>query len=91
MVKERKAVIKLIKLYNVRYTQFYNFQKYIVNYVSLKLAKKEYKYYNYLSKGTISFYESVLEKMEKLRKMKPNTTEYNQLYQDIIKVDEYVL
>jgi hypothetical protein len=66
MVKERKAVIKLIKLYNVRYTQFYNFQKYIVNYVSLKLAKKEYKYYNYLSKGTISFYESVLEKMEKI-------------------------
>ena len=66
MVKERKEVIKLIKTYNVRYTQFYNFQKYIVNYVSLKLAKKEYKYYNYLSKGTISFYESVLTKMEKI-------------------------
>jgi len=36
------------------------------------------------------YYEgTVLEKMEKLRKMKPNTDEYNQLYQDIIKVGEY--
>ena len=36
------------------------------------------------------YYEgTVLEKMEKLRKMKPNTDEYNQLYQDVIKVGEY--
>lgn len=36
------------------------------------------------------FYEgTVLEKMEKLRKMKPNTEEYKQLYQDIIKVGEF--
>ena len=54
----------LIKQYNVRYTQFYHFQKYIVNYVSLTLAQKEYEYYIYLSKGTISFYESILNNME---------------------------
>jgi acyl-CoA dehydrogenase len=36
------------------------------------------------------FYEgTVLEKMEKLRKMKPKTEEYKQLYQDIIKVGEF--
>jgi len=36
------------------------------------------------------FYEgTVLEKMEKLRKMKPNSEEYNQLYQDIIQVGEF--
>jgi acyl-CoA dehydrogenase len=36
------------------------------------------------------FYEgTVLEKMEKLRKMKQNTEEYKQLYQDIIQVGEY--
>jgi acyl-CoA dehydrogenase len=34
---------------------------------------------------------TVLEKMEKLRKMKPNTEEYNQLYQDIIKVGEFMI
>lgn len=36
------------------------------------------------------FYEgTVLEKMEKLRKMKPDTIEYKKLYQDIIQVGEY--
>jgi hypothetical protein len=66
MVSKRKIVIMLIKQYNVRYTQFYHFQKYIVNYVSLTLAQKEYEYYNYLSKGTISFYESILKNMEQI-------------------------
>jgi acyl-CoA dehydrogenase len=36
------------------------------------------------------FYEgTVLEKMEQLRKMKPDTIEYKKLYQDIIQVGEY--
>ena len=36
------------------------------------------------------FYEgTVLEKMEKLRKMNSDTTEYKKLYQDIIQVGEY--
>lgn len=36
------------------------------------------------------FYEgTILEKMEKLLTMKPNTDEYNKLYQDIIQVGEY--
>jgi hypothetical protein len=63
MKMERRKVDKLIKKYNVRYTQFYNFQKYIVNYVSLILAQKEYEYWNLMSKGSISFYQSVLEKI----------------------------
>jgi hypothetical protein len=61
---KRKIIVKQIKKYNVRYTQFFNFQKYIVNYVSLTLAQKDYDYYKYLSKGTISFYDSILNKME---------------------------
>jgi hypothetical protein len=40
-------------------------------------------------KNDIYYQGTVLEKMEKLRKMKPNTDEYNELYQDIIKVGEY--
>lgn len=40
-------------------------------------------------RNDIYYQNTVLEKMEKLRKMKPNTIEYNQLYQDIIKVGEY--
>ena len=63
---KRKMIIKKIKKYNVRYTQFFNFQKYIVNYVSLTLAQKDYDYYKYLSKGTISFYDSILNKMEQI-------------------------
>jgi hypothetical protein len=66
MIQKRKIVIRAIKKYNVRYTQFYNFQKYIVNYVSLTLAQKSYQYYNFLSKGTISFYQSVLNNMNKM-------------------------
>ena len=66
MTQKRKEIIKIIKIYNVRYTQFYNFQKYIVNYVSLTLAQNSYEYYNYLTKGTISFYDSILDRMEKI-------------------------
>lgn len=36
------------------------------------------------------FYEgTVLEKMEQLRKIKPNSEEYKKLYQEIIQVGEY--
>jgi acyl-CoA dehydrogenase len=40
-------------------------------------------------KNDIFYQGTVLEKMEKLRTLKPNTIEYKQLYQDIIKVGEY--
>lgn len=42
-------------------------------------------------KNDIYYKGTVLEKMEKLLKMKANTEEYNKLYQDIINVDEYPL
>ena len=42
-------------------------------------------------KNDIYYEGTVLEKMEKLRTMKPNTQEYNELYQDIIKVGEYLI
>ena len=61
---KRNEVKKLIKKYNVRYTQFFNFQKYIVNYVSLVLAQEEYEYWNLISKGSISFYENILRRLE---------------------------
>jgi len=40
-------------------------------------------------KNDIYYKGTVLDKMEKLRKMKPNSDEYNCLYDDIIKVQEY--
>jgi acyl-CoA dehydrogenase len=40
-------------------------------------------------KDDIYYEGTVLEKMEKLRKIKPNSEEYNELYQDIIQVGEY--
>ena len=42
-------------------------------------------------KNDIYYRGTVLEKMEKLRKMNPDTPEYKELYQDIIKVGEYAL
>ena len=40
-------------------------------------------------KNDIYYKGKLLDKMEKLRKMKPNSDEYNCLYDDIIKVQEY--
>jgi len=40
-------------------------------------------------KNDIYYKDTVLEKMEKLRKLDSNTDEYNNLYQDIISVGEY--
>ena len=42
-----------------------------------------------LFKNDIYYKGTVLEKMEKLRNMTPNTPEYNELYQDIISVGEF--
>jgi len=44
-----------------------------------------------LFKDDIYYRDTVLEKMETLRKMNENTDEYNALYQDIISVGEYPL
>ena len=40
-------------------------------------------------KNDIYYEGTILAKMEKLRKMKPDSEEYNELYQDIIQVGEY--
>jgi hypothetical protein len=42
-----------------------------------------------LFKNDIYYKGTVLEKMENLRNMTPNTPEYNELYQDIISVGEF--
>ena len=77
MILKRKEIIKKIKKYNVRYTQFIAFQKYIVNYVSLTIAQESYDYYQFISKGTISFYNSVLEKMENVINKFEDPKEFN--------------
>ena len=67
---------------NIKYSNLENKNKLytlIINNESLHNIFKNDIYYE----GTI------LEKMEKLRKMKPDSEEYNELYQDIIQVGEY--
>jgi hypothetical protein len=63
MKQVRKDLESKIKVYNIRYVQYYNFQKYVVNYVSLKIAQGGYSYYQYVSKGLISYYQSLLTKL----------------------------
>lgn len=63
MKQVRKDLESKIKVYNIRYVQYYNFQKYVVNYVSLKIAQGGYSYYQYVSKGLISYYQSLLSKL----------------------------
>jgi acyl-CoA dehydrogenase len=46
---------------------------------------------HHVFKNDIYYKGTVLEKMEKLRKMNPDTPEYKELYQDIIKVGEYTI
>jgi len=68
-----------------------------IRYTDLENKNKLYKLIvenetmHTMFKNDIYYQGTVLEKMEKLRKMKPNTEEYNHLYQDIIKVGEYVI
>jgi acyl-CoA dehydrogenase len=68
-----------------------------IRYTNLENKNKLYKLIienetlHNIFKSDIYYRGTVLEKMEKLRKTKPNTEEYNQLYQDIIKVGEYVI
>jgi len=68
----------------IRYTDLENKNK------LYKLIVENETLHNIL-KNDIYYEGTVLEKMEKLRKMKPNTEEYNQLYQDIIKVGEFMI
>jgi hypothetical protein len=70
-------IIKLVKLYNIRYSQFFNFQKYIVNYVSLRIAEGGYSYYQYMSKGSISFFDSLLSDLNNILKKFNNYSSLN--------------
>ena len=74
---KKLKLIKLIKKYNVRYTQFFNFQQYIVTYVSLVIAQDEYKYYKYLPLGYISYYDSILSKLKQIVKRYENPKYFN--------------
>jgi len=68
-----------------------------IRYTDLENKNKLYKLIveneglHNIFKNDIYYKGTVLEKMEILRKMKPNTEEYNQLYQDIIKVGEFMI
>jgi len=68
-----------------------------IRYTDLENKNKLYKLIienetlHNIFKNDIYYKGTVLEKMEELHKMKPNTEEYNKLYQDIIKVGEYVI
>jgi hypothetical protein len=66
MKQVRKDLESKIKVYNIRYVQYYNFQKYVVNYVSVKVAVGGYSYYQYVSKGLISYYQSLLTKLNSI-------------------------
>jgi acyl-CoA dehydrogenase len=68
----------------IRYTDFENKNKLYTFIIENETLHNIFK-------NDIYYQGTVLEKMEKLRKMKPDTEEYNQLYQDIIKVGEYAI
>lgn len=79
-----------ITLYNIRYSQFYNFQKYIVNYVSLKIIKKKYNHIQYISKYDILFFDLLLTDLVKIldkfnNYSKLNDNDYKVLNQPHIK------
>jgi len=89
MIQKRFEIIKSIKKYNVRYSQFIAFQKYIVNYVSLTIAQGEYHYYQYISKGRISFYDSILQKMNQIIDKFENPKDFND--KDLVEKENKVL
>jgi acyl-CoA dehydrogenase len=66
-----------------------------IRYTDLENKNKLYKLIveneglHNIFKNDIYYKGTILEKMEKLSKIKPNTDEYNKLYQDIIQVGEY--
>ena len=68
-----------------------------ISYPVLENKNKLYKQiienecFHNIFKNDIYYQGTVLEKMEKLRKMNPYTPEYKELYQDIIKVGEYTI
>jgi len=68
-----------------------------IRYTDLENKNKLYKLIienetlHNIFKSDIYYQGTVLEKMEHLRKINPNTEEYDRLYQDIIKVGEYVI
>lgn len=80
MKKIRRDLDKKIKLYNIRYSQFFNFQKYIVNYVSLKIAAGGYSYYQFMSKGSIIYFRNLLEKLDNILN---KFDDYSKYYNDI--------
>lgn len=70
----------------------------IKNTITMPILENKNKLYKFilenhelhdLFKNDIYYKGTVLEKMENLKKLKPNSPEYQQLYQNIIRVGEY--
>ena len=67
------------KIHSTNFENKNNIYKYVINNEHLNNILKDDIYY----KGT------VLEKMENIKKLYPNSKEYNDMYEDIISVGEY--
>lgn len=82
-------IIKLVKLYNVRYVQFIHFQNWITRYIEETITNGVYGYYKYIGLGQISYNAKILlELKNKLEKF--NITEsLNKDDLEIIQKDIY--
>ena len=61
------TLIENAKKFNLLYIQFYYHKLFIINYVKLIFSKKDYRIYQNISRGTVSYYHSnvkyILEKI----------------------------
>jgi hypothetical protein len=85
-----------MKIYNIKQIQKLLYP--IKNDIKYSNFEDKNKLYNYIlnNKGLddiftkdIYYVDTVLEKLEKISKIDKTSEEYKNLYQDIIKVDEY--
>lgn len=90
LIREKyREISKLIKRYNVMYIQLINFQNFITNFVSIKIAQGGYTIYTRMNKGIISFFDSLLTGLKE--KMDIFDKKYSYPIKKITEIEQLVL
>ena len=68
-------------IFNLEYSQFYHHKLFIINYVKFVFLNEDYRIYQNISRGTISYYKSIVKDiLSKIDKLKASSDLYGYFY-----------
>jgi len=74
-------LINNVNIFNLKYSQFYHHKLFIINYIKFVFLNENYRIYQNISRGTISYYKSIVDDiLSKINKFKTSDELYEYFY-----------